>query len=147
MEEHQAVGAHDTSISNIFLLPTEWHLGRSPYSIAQLLICSQIFTKPLQGSVFHKLWDQIMNIDPATYQPPDDRSELENADQNPECSDLHVTWADVLRYTVKDNELAFSLFFISFTGYESIRTYTVVFWLSPLPCMGTGASLHLLDST
>ena len=61
-----------------------------------------VFTKTLQGNIFQKLWDQIMNIDPATYPPPDHRSVLEkvdqSVDQNPECSKLHVTWADVVRY-------------------------------------------------
>lgn len=58
------------------------------------------FTKPLQGKLFQRMRDHIMNIDPSNFYHSDHRSVLstENNDRTEEdCKDVTVESADVGR--------------------------------------------------
>ena len=50
-----------------------------------LTMVADFFTKPLQGSLFKKLRDQVMNVDPGADSLQDRRSVLENR------GDVHTT--------------------------------------------------------
>ena len=85
---------HTQHINICYFFVTDW-IGSGELSMQYCPMANMIsdfFTKPLQGSVFHKLHTQIMNIDPGTYQLPDHRSMLENPE-----SATHVMWANVVR--------------------------------------------------
>ena len=87
MERHPAARGHDISTSDIFFVTDK--VATNEVTIKYFPTGNMIadfFTKPLQGSLFQKFRDEIMNIDPAPRNVQDHRSVLKHG-----SADVHST--------------------------------------------------------